>query len=620
MDEFQQRTHPMLFSVVIQTPPISSLTLSLTRTSKNYSISMPIRRLLDTKVEKALESVRMILDTTRHPRLAHEDEQHTYEDKFCLAEFLVNTGIAAQMNAFERIGLDGDMLIQVLQWVPRAEDEKGSLPPRYPVITLRFEVEDFCSFVKERLVDLPAPVERSVETVSTTAPSTVTSMGSSAYFGAAPKQSTETVRTTVTTKVREHHWKVGIRYRFIIFRGIDPEQSSASPLELLNRATSTVLITSGGTTGGTQPIHPIPERTIHPPIDVDLGWFFNNISPTEQICRFAIERNTVSANEVCKTPRRNPNVESAIKLERNLAHWTKRVLAFFCDRIEGEMVRKHNPIVLPEPDGTKSMPPGSIATICGLQKEPTFNGQQVKIVEYILEQSRYRVDPIDQSSGLPPTLLIKPQNLQASKEATGSVTQLSPPLGEIDDGIIFAPILPLLDDGHVLTRNDVAELLNKQTRSMDEAMEALSKMYPPRQLMKLVTVAEAGAVMMCRHLQTLSTQCIEGLDYIEDMLTTQLIRAIGQEVSFNDFERFMYFRHQQLFAQPHRPQPFSYSIRRPRHFPDGLLSIEKTAESDTTSTPIQTWVRQASVGPPIRLPINAATTIQLGGERFLHGT
>lgn len=57
-------------------------------------------------MDKALERVRTILDATRLPRLAHEEEDHKYNDKFTLVEFLMNTGISAQINALERLGLD----------------------------------------------------------------------------------------------------------------------------------------------------------------------------------------------------------------------------------------------------------------------------------------------------------------------------------------------------------------------------------------------------------------------------------------------------------------------------------------------------------------------------------
>lgn len=42
---------------------------------------------LHASVDKALQQVKSILDTTRNPRLA-EHEEHKYDDKYALAEFV----------------------------------------------------------------------------------------------------------------------------------------------------------------------------------------------------------------------------------------------------------------------------------------------------------------------------------------------------------------------------------------------------------------------------------------------------------------------------------------------------------------------------------------------------
>jgi hypothetical protein len=563
----------------------------------------------------------MILDTTRHPRLAHQDEeQHTYEDKFALAEFLVNTSIAAKMNALERLGLTSERLQQVSNtWVHKEQQS----------VTLRLQAEDTCVFVKDRMVDLPSSQNR------TTTETTVTTSNSSSFLGmgggGSPSTKTETVKNShVSTKVKEHHWKVGVRYRLILFKGTTTTESSDdSAVELQSRSASTILITSGGSGSG-RPISPMAERTVHVPIDVPLTWFFQRISPTEQLCEFIIDRDQKS----CKTPRRNDNVDAAVEFDRKLHEWTRKVAAFFMERVEGTIANKPHPVgIVPTSEmaseGPKHFSVGSTATIVGLQKEPTFNGKQVTVVEYLFDQHRYRVDPVDPTAGLPHTLLIKPQNLQGSKQQehttpSSSPTTAPPPLTELDDEAIFAPVLPLLEKGEVLSRNDVADFLNEQTRSMDEAIDNLNKMYPPRQLMKLVSVAEATLVVLCQHMQRLSNQCSEGLDYIEEMLKRQLIQAIGQEVGNKEFETYMRFREQQVFRADYAPTPFSYAVRRPNHFPEGMISIETTTTTTTQpdtmeSEPIETWVRRITGGPPIHLPISAATVVQLGGDICLHG-
>jgi hypothetical protein len=94
-------------------------------------------------VAKALKKVQTIIDITRHPRLA-EDEEHVYDDKYALAEFLTNTAVAAQMNALERLGLTPELLQTVSGWVHN--DNKS--------VTLRFQAQDTCTFLKEQQVEL----------------------------------------------------------------------------------------------------------------------------------------------------------------------------------------------------------------------------------------------------------------------------------------------------------------------------------------------------------------------------------------------------------------------------------------------------------------------------------
>lgn len=183
--------------------------------------------------------------------MAHQDEeQHSYDDKFALAEFLVNTAIAAKMNALERLGLTSEKLQQVSKWV---HEDKQSL-------TLRLQAEDYCTFVKDRMVEVSSSnspsVERQYETTTTTTGGSFLGMGSTT-------QKVETVKTSVTTKIKEHHWKVGLRYRLVVFKGTNPDDPE-SMVELQSRSASTILITSGGSGSG-RPTHPIPERTMHQP-------------------------------------------------------------------------------------------------------------------------------------------------------------------------------------------------------------------------------------------------------------------------------------------------------------------------------------------------------------------
>ena len=142
------------------------------------------------QVDKALKTVLTILDTTRTPRYA-EEKDHVYEDKFALADIMTNTAVASYINVLERFGLDDAKLRQLCQVV---HQDKRS-------VTLRFAMEDSCSFLKEKDVKVltHGEVEHVVEATETT-------VGS--ILGFNPPQKETTVRSKVSKKVRGKPFRV----------------------------------------------------------------------------------------------------------------------------------------------------------------------------------------------------------------------------------------------------------------------------------------------------------------------------------------------------------------------------------------------------------------------------
>ena len=108
-----------------------------------------------------------------------------------------------------------------------------------------------------------------------------------------------------------------------------------------------------------------------------------------------------------------------------------------------------------------------------------------------------------------------------------------------------------------------------------------------------------------------------GVDYIEDMLRSQLIAAIGKIVTPQDFGNYMRFHYQKLYLEEYLPQLFCYAVRRPDHSPEGTLSIEESSGGDVAD-PIQTVVCRRAARGLMYFPINAATKVGFGGERYLH--
>jgi len=199
-------------------------------------------------------------------------------------------------------------------------------------------------------------------------------------------------------------------------------------------------------------------------------------------------------------------------------------------------------------------------------------------------------------------------------------------LSNISSKEVFCPALPLLDENSK-SLLPIGDLLEEQKRSLEEANSKLAAIYPPHQLAKAVTIAEAKLFLLCCHLSDLAVQYMDGVDYIENLLKTQLVQAIGRQVNGKEFDDFMRFHGKRLLGPNYAPKQFCYAIRRPDHYPDGMLSIES---GGNRSQPIETMVKHIPSGkrkvgndnvlcPPIFVPINAATSLEISGDRYLHG-
>jgi len=105
------------------------------------------------KVDKALERVHTHFGhTTCQPHLAHK-EDHTYDNKFTLTEFTINTCNAAIINAFWHLGLTTDKFQTISKWVHNDQQS----------VMLCFEAQDTCTFVKESIIEHHGDTEYEVE-------------------------------------------------------------------------------------------------------------------------------------------------------------------------------------------------------------------------------------------------------------------------------------------------------------------------------------------------------------------------------------------------------------------------------------------------------------------------
>jgi len=505
-------------------------------------------------VNKALQSVRKILDVNRNPRIA-EDMEHKYEDKYALAEFLTNTSIAAQINILERMGLSEAKLKRLIEIV---QVEKRT-------VTLCFESEDSCTFLKEQMVDVVQhESEHNIEKKAAASSSIF-------YSSTAQKKETTNIKHQVVQKVREYHWKVTSQYRVYCYDINDPLKNHNS-IDLLARSASTTI-----TTTGTRET-PFPQHTKHSPVYHDFSWILRQIKDEAddmkgRTCCFEIDR----TKDTCFTPRRNDDIDDAVYFFDTLSSWFSKIRRHFTNHIEGTILSKHDPA----------------------------NTMHEKVAPLL--------KTITDSQIFTPVLPLMEPNLNepgttATQGLSKSLLVLRSPTREKDSSL--------------LSLGDIEYFLNEQRRSLGEAMATITTVFPSHQLMKLVTVAEASLALFSSSTTTLFNQYQQSVEYLEEMLRVQLVTAIGKEIKSEDFNKFVSFHNQKIFATQFVPKPFSYTIRRPNHYPDGVISIEAKGMGDNKKTePIHTHTSfiSGADAPALTIPINSSTNVEMIGDRFLHG-
>ncbi|KAL3937890.1 MAG: hypothetical protein SGBAC_007088 [Bacillariaceae sp.] len=185
------------------------------------------------------------------------------------------------------------------------------------------------------------------------------------------------------------------------------------------------------------------------------------------------------------------------------------------------------------------------------------------------------------------------------------------------ESMMFAPILPLFEGSSVLPTGDIDLFLSAHDDSMDDFVHSVEARYPEEGYMSEKDIILTS---MLRHLGELTESWADSVDYVEDLLRKQLVQAIGKELTSQDFERFMSHYTKQILTPEFAPKPFCYAIRRGGQFPDGTISIE--SEEAGSGPLVETMVRHIPGGdsnPPIVLAVDAATSINLQGDRYLHG-
>eukprot|EP00012_Vannella_robusta_P001713 CAMPEP_0206186944 /NCGR_PEP_ID=MMETSP0166-20121206/2702_1 /ASSEMBLY_ACC=CAM_ASM_000260 /TAXON_ID=95228 /ORGANISM="Vannella robusta, Strain DIVA3 518/3/11/1/6" /LENGTH=889 /DNA_ID=CAMNT_0053602421 /DNA_START=1 /DNA_END=2667 /DNA_ORIENTATION=- len=442
-----------------------------------------------------MDSVKKILDNTRNPQLA-EEQAHSYQDKFLLANFLTSCALTSHFNCLEVVGFTQETLQTLQKW---AVDK---------AVTVRFRGEEKCEFVRS--------VTRKEESKTQKVTEVTTAAG------------TSTRTSKVVTTIKEYFWRFSVRYELVAFQATDV--SNAMVIYTNNVFNDMVTRTD---------VSPRPKVAILGEFDLNITWMLQQLGSDLSIA-FGIDKSSPS----CHTPRRNKQISESLDFFSRSYSWASQLDSYFCQKLF----------------------------------------------------------PLQKDHGLD--------------------------LSAVNCSGVFVPILPIIDsadDAHtgvILPERDIQAFMNEQKLGLQEKLTAFGKMFPASQEKSpnadsaasgLITRKEVALLLALNHSKAISQYYTDAVQYIEEMLRAQIISAIGKEVTPDDLTEYMAYHNRKLFKYEYIPEVFSHAIRRPQHYPEGIVALESASGSA-----IPTSVRKLENPQPMTFDINAATSIQFHGPRYIH--
>jgi hypothetical protein len=170
---------------------------------------------------------------------------------------------------------------------------------------------------------------------------------------------------------------------------------------------------------------------------------------------------------------------------------------------------------------------------------------------------------------------------------------------------------------------DVANVnifLLESDKSIKEKLSELGTIFPTAAGSALVSSQEVCAMALIGYVQCVIQTYFDGINYIEDMIRTQLRDAIGKFVGPIEFQQYMAFHYRKLFKPSYAPSPFCFSIRRSEHHvPEGIIKIEQVGVDEENAC-VQTISHcvSESRGKQMQLALSSETQVTFGGRRFVH--
>jgi hypothetical protein len=308
---------------------------------------------------------------------------------------------------------------------------------------------------------------------------------------------------------------------------------------------------------------PVPETVIRDPIDCNATWLFKHLT-ADLKTRFAIRRDDP---KTCHTPRRNDEIEDALDFFYRWGNWASNVSARFTS------------------------------------------------FYFPLDQShKFDLSSINSQNVSLPLLPLFEEGkafIEDGKEREADAVAGS--LVAVDFSVVKAKIPSSVS----LSMSDTNVFLAEQLRTLNEKKEELLKVFAGG--VGLVTSFEAGFLVVFAHTIDIKRFILNAINYIEDLMKKQLIAAIGKEVDPSDFAKYMVFHNRKLMKPIAEPKPFCYAVRRPDHYPEGIVSLEAQLAGETLGNPVYTQSRQFAAEFPMQFALNAAVKVSFYGDRFLHG-
>jgi len=295
--------------------------------------------------------------------------------------------------------------------------------------------------------------------------------------------------------------------------------------------------------------------------DVNVSWLFKSLGEDGTTPRFSMNRD----DPKCATPRRNPDVAKALSHFVDFRNWADCVADYM--------------------DAIFSLD-SELASAIRSEAKPVL----IPVMPLLGDMDGDAVAQGDAAA--------------APADVAVAVTALLP-----DSALPAGSAL--------LAVADVNLFLAEEQRGLVERQEELQKCLPRADA--IATVAEATLRETAQHCVAVCEQLGSALDYVEQMLRTQLIAAIGKEVTPQDFAEYMRFHGRKLFAEAFQPIPFCFSVRRTNsHSPEGTVSVEQATGTGGQDEPVVTMVCKNPSPAPMTFPLSASANVTFGGDRFLH--